>query len=61
MTPVFEQYEYAGFLYAISTDSLGYRADPLPGQHPAAGKTKHRMNAVSCFKEDYYERTDKAS
>lgn len=50
-TPV---YEYAGFLFAITTDTAGaaIQACPLPGQHPAAGKDKHRRAAIEGFNSE---------
>lgn len=50
-TPI---YEYAGFRYTIEQrkgdDWL--KAYPLPGQHPAANKDKHRRAAVEMFKQE---------
>lgn len=38
--------EYAGFKYQIyDEDGVPY-AEPLEGQHPAANKVKHRLEAV---------------
>jgi hypothetical protein len=46
-------YEYAGFQYIIiETPDGSMTAFPKPGQHPAANKEKHRMAAISCFKQD---------
>ena len=43
------EYEYAGFRYTIDTSGEWPVATPLPGQHPAAAKEKHRRAAVECF------------
>ena len=38
-----EQIEYAGFWYEITKDDSGnYVATPLPGQHYAANRDKHK-------------------
>lgn len=43
-------YEYVGFRYVIEApDNTHILATPLPGQHPAAAKDKHRRAAVECF------------
>lgn len=46
-------YEYAGFLYTIDGTLAHLTATPKPGQHPAAGREKHRRNAISCFLHDH--------
>lgn len=45
------EYEYAGFVYVIHScpdvlHRIVYSAIPKDGQHPAAGKMKHRRAAV---------------
>lgn len=40
-----EQYEYAGFIFVVVDGKL--RA--APGQHSAAYKEKHRMNAQEMY------------
>jgi len=45
--------EYVGFQYEIVEKSPGHWvAVPLPGQHPAANKEKHRRQAL----QDYFEK-----
>jgi hypothetical protein len=44
-------YEYAGFRYKIED---GF-AVPLPGQHPAANKERHKMAAMECWRDDNKE------
>ena len=39
-------YEYAGFLFEITEDNI---VVPLPNQHKAAYKDKHRRNAIICY------------
>lgn len=45
-------YEYAGFTYTIDGTPARLTATPVPGQHRAAGKEKHRRAAVECFLKD---------
>jgi len=47
-------YVYAGFTYAIEFDSTGRPTDmrPVPGQHEAAWKDKHRRNALDMYLAD---------
>lgn len=42
-------YEYAGFFYEMIQDALGWHAVPLAGQHEAANKDKHKMQAIKGF------------
>lgn len=42
-------YEYAGFQYSITNIADRPIAIPVPGQHPAAYKEKHRRAAVECW------------
>ena len=42
------EYEYAGFIFLVEDGKL--RA--APGQHAAAYKEKHRMNAQQMFDEE---------
>jgi hypothetical protein len=46
-------YEYAGFKYLLGVDQHGvaFSAVPLPDQHPAAMKEKHRRAAIDCFNQ----------
>ena len=44
--PVGLVHEYAGFKYQL----VGGRMEPLPGQHEAAGKDKHRMAALETYR-----------
>lgn len=46
-------YEYAGFLYTIDGTLRRLTATPLPGQHPAANKERHRRAAVEQFVQDH--------
>ncbi len=46
------EYEYAGFRYRMVEEGGRFRAIPLPGQHPAASKDRHRRNAESQFAEE---------
>lgn len=47
-------YAYAGFQYEIiQLDNGKFSATPLPGQHPAAAKEKHRRAALENFIEDF--------
>lgn len=39
------RFEYAGFMYTIRDG----KATPMPGQHDAAWKEKHRMAAMKEF------------
>lgn len=41
-------YEYAGFHYHLTDGAMV----PLPGQHNAASKDKHRRAALECFVAD---------
>lgn len=47
-------YEYVGFLFVITTDAAGaaIQACPLPGQHPASRKDKHRCAAIEGFNSE---------
>ena len=45
-------YEYAGFLYRIDGTLRHMTATPMPGQHPAANKEKHRRAAVEQFVQE---------
>lgn len=47
-----EYYEYAGFEYEVERDGVEIRMVPLPDQHPAAGKEKHRRNAIAQYRQD---------
>jgi hypothetical protein len=50
---VHNDYEYAGFHYQILHEGGDrYTAMPLPEQHKAVWKDKHRRAAVECFKAD---------
>jgi len=40
------RYEYAGFIYLVGDN---HEMMPLPGQHPAAGKEKHRRAAREAY------------
>ena len=42
-------YEYAGFTFLINGEG---KLVPAPGQHRAAYKQKHRMNAQSMYEEN---------
>lgn len=42
-------YEYAGFIFNV--DSNG-KLMAAPGQHQAAYKEKHRMNAQECYDQE---------
>jgi len=47
--------EYAGFSYLIDMregDNI-LRAYPVPGQHPAAAKEKHRRAALQIYFEEF--------
>lgn len=46
-------HEYAGFLYTIDGTLRNLTATPLPGQHPAAAKDKHRRAAVETFLQEH--------
>ena len=48
------QYEYAGFHYLIDTETL--IAEPVPGQHHAVNKEKHRRAAVECWQQEQRNR-----
>lgn len=50
--PVRGQIEYAGFQYLIEEIDGRLTATPLPGQHHAAGKEKHRQAAVEQYREE---------
>ena len=52
MTEQATTHEYAGFTYYIRGDWPDLTAVPLPGQHPAAAKDKHRRAAVETFKQE---------
>jgi hypothetical protein len=52
MTAQIELYEYIGFKYIIKRIDASYSIEPLPGQHRAAAKEKHRRNALQCYLED---------
>mgnify|MGYP001236011516 CR=1 FL=1 len=55
-TVVDDSYEYAGFLFQIRSDPLGYYAQALPGQHINAHKEKHARAALSCWVSDQSNR-----
>ncbi len=46
-------HEYAGFLYTIDGTPQRLTATPLPGQHRAANKEKHRRAAVETFLQEH--------
>lgn len=57
---ILQYYEYAGFLYNIVIQEDGRLvADPIPGQHSAASKDKHRRAALEQYLSDYGNRTNK--
>ncbi len=47
-------YEYAGFRYRVwlKDDGTVKSVEPVEGQHSAAAKQKHLMNARSCFEQE---------
>lgn len=54
MQVVCADYDYAGFHYCVlRTPDGSLIADPLPAQHAAAAKAKHRQAAVECYQQDY--------
>ena len=55
------KYEYAGFMYDITGEGSAVAAIPLPGQHPAANKEKHRMAAIECWLDDKSVNKDHAN
>lgn len=47
---------YAGFSYTIARGEKGFLiATPLPGQHRAAGKERHRRGAIDEYLADQRE------
>ena len=52
-----EEYEYAGFRYIVYRNSIGVPENmvPVEGQHPAAGRDKHRRAARECLIQDEAE------
>lgn len=45
-------HEYIGFLYTIDGTLARLTATPLPNQHPAANKEKHRRAAIETFLQE---------
>lgn len=46
-------HEYAGFQYYMEFENgLAVRATPVPGQHPAVNKEKHRRAAVETYRQE---------
>lgn len=52
------QYAYAGFEYRLTKrgpNPFDWFAEPLPGQHHAAGKERHKNAAISAYRAEYKE------
>ena len=47
-----DAYEYAGFKYIPVHKGNGIVMEPVPGQHKAAYKEKHRQAALQQYLED---------
>jgi transposase len=45
-------YEYAGFKYEVTTEDGDVVMTPIPGQHHAAWKERHRRAAKECYLEE---------